>query len=80
MTNSSFFPALGREPEFTTLKKREGGDAKKRCIDYIWYGRDKLELMGVLEVPDEEEIGSQRLPSFSFPSDHIDLFAKFNRV
>ena len=29
----------GVEPDFTTYKKRVGGNPKARCIDYIWYSK-----------------------------------------
>jgi hypothetical protein len=52
------FTALGgSEPKFTTYKKRAGGPAKIRCIDYIWFERERLELTSVLKLPTEDEIG-----------------------
>lgn len=61
-----------REPPYTTWKIREEGEVC-HTIDYIFYGGDDMEVEAVLDFPSEEEIGEDRVPSFSYPSDHFSL-------
>lgn len=65
------------EPEYTTWKIRPSGECCA-TLDYIWYSRDKLRVDAVLEMPTEEQIGPNRLPSFSYPSDHLSLVCDFS--
>lgn len=60
------------EPEYTTWKIRPSGECCT-TLDYIWYSRDTLSVDAVLDLPTEEQIGQNRLPSFSYPSDHLSL-------
>lgn len=60
------------EPEYTTWKIRPSGECCT-TLDYIWYSRDALSVDAVLDLPTEEQIGQNRLPSFSYPSDHLSL-------
>ncbi|CAJ1052950.1 nocturnin-like isoform X1 [Xyrichtys novacula] len=60
------------EPEYTTWKIRPTGECCS-TLDYIWYSQDSLRVDSVLDMPTEEQIGPNRLPSFSYPSDHLSL-------
>lgn len=65
------------EPDYTTWKIRPSGECCT-TLDYIWYSRDSLRVDAVLELPTEEQIGLNRLPSFSYPSDHLSLVCDFS--
>ncbi|XP_068445028.1 nocturnin [Clinocottus analis] len=65
------------EPEYTTWKIRPTGECCT-TLDYIWYSRDTLRVDKVLDMPTEEQIGPNRLPSFSYPSDHLSLVCDFS--
>ena len=65
------------EPEYTTWKIRSTGECCT-TLDYIWYSRDALRVDAVLDMPTEEQIGPNRLPSFSYPSDHLSLVCDFS--
>lgn len=60
------------EPAYTTWKIRPCGESRG-TLDYIWYSRDGLSVRSVLDIPTEEQIGPDRLPSFHYPSDHLSL-------
>lgn len=65
-----------QEPPYTTWKIRP---RREEChtIDYMWYTQEHLEPVALLRFPGEEEIGSERLPSWSYPSDHLSLVCDF---
>ncbi|KAM9314914.1 nocturnin isoform 2-T3 [Pholidichthys leucotaenia] len=65
------------EPEYTTWKIRPTGECCT-TLDYIWYSKDMLRVDAVLDMPTEEQIGPNRLPSFSYPSDHLSLVCDFS--
>lgn len=65
------------EPEYTTWKIRPSGECCT-TLDYIWYSQDTLRVDAVLDLPTEEQIGPSRLPSFSYPSDHLSLVCDFS--
>lgn len=60
------------EPAYTTWKIRLSGESCS-TLDYIWYTADSLRVEQVLDIPTEEQIGPERLPSYHYPSDHISL-------
>ncbi|XP_071511005.1 nocturnin-like isoform X1 [Diadema antillarum] len=64
------------EPPYTTWKIRS---RREEChtIDYLWYTREHLAPVALLRFPGEQEIGSGRLPSWSYPSDHLSLVCDF---
>jgi len=62
----------GGEPPYTTWKIREEGEVC-HTIDYVFCSRDRLAATSVLEFPSGEEIGPDRIPSMSYPSDHFSL-------
>ncbi|CAH0545835.1 unnamed protein product [Brassicogethes aeneus] len=72
--NNSNIGSAEREPPYTTWKIRDEGEIC-HTIDYIFYTKNNLEVESVLEFPTGEEIGENRIPSFSYPSDHFSLVA-----
>ncbi|XP_068913744.1 nocturnin isoform X5 [Tenebrio molitor] len=68
--------SAAREPPYTTWKIRDEGEVC-HTIDYVFYKKDSLEVEAVLELPTGEEIGEDRVPSFSYPSDHFSLVCDF---
>lgn len=60
------------EPSYTTWKIRPSGESRS-TLDYIWYSRDTLSVRSILDIPSEEQIGPDRLPSYHYPSDHLSL-------
>ena len=60
-------------PEKTTFKIRQSG---KECktLDYI-FTSPGLETISTLELPAEDQLGAELLPSKNFPSDHLSLLA-----
>lgn len=70
----------GEEPSYTTWKFRGNGTRikeYKRCIDYIWYTEDKVRVMAMTNIPSGDDLGAGRLPSLTYPSDHLSLAAEF---
>ncbi|XP_068177622.1 nocturnin isoform X2 [Antennarius striatus] len=65
------------EPYYTTWKIRPTGECCT-TLDYIWYSQEKLSVDALLDLPNEEQIGPNRLPSFSYPSDHLSLVCDFS--
>ncbi|KAM4603415.1 nocturnin [Polymixia lowei] len=65
------------EPEFTSWKIRSTGECCS-TLDYIWYTQNKLSVEAVLDMPTEEQIGPNRLPSYNYPSDHLSLVCDFS--
>lgn len=65
-----------REPPYTTWKIREEGEVC-HTIDYIFYTKNHLEVEAVLQLPSGDDIGTDRVPSFSYPSDHFSLVCDF---
>ncbi|XP_061581896.1 nocturnin isoform X2 [Cololabis saira] len=60
------------EPAYTTWKIRPTGESCS-TLDYIWYTRSALAVDSLLNIPTEEQIGPDRLPSYHYPSDHLSL-------
>lgn len=69
---SSAYAHDGKEPLYTTWKIREEGE-QCQTLDYIFYTKDKFQVDAVLDFPNGREIGETRLPSLSYPSDHLSL-------
>ena len=61
--------------KYTTWKVRESGE-QKHILDYIFHSSDTLETIETLDMPTEEQLGEDRVPSLTFPSDHLSLLAK----
>ncbi|XP_050442517.1 nocturnin-like [Adelges cooleyi] len=70
----SAYNTFNKEPEFTTLKIRNGREIK-RTIDYIFYTTKYLTVSGIVAMPRKKSIGKNRIPSFTYPSDHFSLVA-----
>lgn len=62
------------EPAYTTWKIRPSGESCN-TLDYIWYSQDAFAVETLLDLPSEEQIGPDRLPSYHYPSDHLSLLA-----
>ncbi|XP_023131802.2 nocturnin isoform X1 [Amphiprion ocellaris] len=60
------------EPAYTTWKIRPSGESCS-TLDYIWYTQEALSVESLLDIPTEEQIGPDRLPSYHYPSDHLSL-------
>ena len=72
---SAYKAVLGREPSYTTWKRR-GSVELKHCIDYVLH-TEHLGVGRVLLPPDERELGEGRLPDWRYPSDHVALAVEF---
>jgi len=57
--------------EYTTWKIRDTGEEKK-VHDYIFHS-PQLKTFSTLDMPTEDQVGEDRLPSLQFPSDHLSL-------
>ncbi|KAL5012850.1 hypothetical protein ScPMuIL_011401 [Solemya velum] len=65
-----------QEPPYTSWKIRGtfgGNNESCKTIDYMWLSRDKLLVRRILKLPTGEAIGENRLPSLTYPSDHLSL-------
>ena len=69
-------------PQYTTWKIRRakpenGGGETDICknIDYIWCSENVIAVSALLSIPTEQEIGKDRLPCHSYPSDHLAIAA-----
>lgn len=71
----------GVEPPYTTWKIREEGEVCQ-TLDYIFYTPQSLKVRSILQLPTGEDIGMDRVPSFSYPSDHFSLVCdlRFNET
>lgn len=69
------------EPQYTTWKVRGGPKGQNKesaqCIDYVWFTSNHLQPVALLKLPTEEDIEEGRLPSLSYPSDHLSLVVDF---
>ncbi|KAM4555148.1 nocturnin isoform 1-T1 [Odontesthes bonariensis] len=65
------------EPAYTSWKVRPCGESCS-TLDYIWYSQGALSVDRLLDIPTEEQIGPQRLPSYHYPSDHLSLLCDFS--
>eukprot|EP00450_Noctiluca_scintillans_P032992 CAMPEP_0194539628 /NCGR_PEP_ID=MMETSP0253-20130528/79631_1 /TAXON_ID=2966 /ORGANISM="Noctiluca scintillans" /LENGTH=274 /DNA_ID=CAMNT_0039385921 /DNA_START=174 /DNA_END=998 /DNA_ORIENTATION=- len=59
------------EPPYTTWKKRPEGEIR-RTIDFIFHS-SCFKVVALLEMPTEKDLPAERVPSFSYPSDHFAL-------
>ncbi|KAG5263653.1 hypothetical protein AALO_G00267170 [Alosa alosa] len=66
------------EPPYTSWKIRRSSGESRHTLDYIWYSSRRFCVNGVLELPNEEQIGPDRLPSYHYPSDHLSLVCDFS--
>jgi endonuclease/exonuclease/phosphatase (EEP) superfamily protein YafD len=63
------------EEHYTTFKVQS--NVVKRCIDYIFYTPESLNLERRLEIPSSDVIPYPHLPNIFHPSDHLHLIAEF---
>ncbi|KAF4693499.1 CCR4 carbon catabolite repression 4-like [Perkinsus olseni] len=68
----SAYPIGESEYRPTTHHQRKGKPVIRRHIDYIWFGGD-IRKLGYYELPETCPL----LPSMTYPSDHLQLFARF---
>lgn len=73
----SAYKVSGSEPPYTTWKIRLGEGEVMHTIDYIFYTKHKLTVTSILNMPLERDIGENRVPSMSYPSDHFSLISDF---
>ena len=59
--------------DYTSWKIRDTGE-EKQVLDYIFHSAD-LRTLRTLDVPSEEDLGEERLPSLAYASDHLSLVA-----
>ena len=60
--------------DYTTWKIRETGE-QKHILDYIFHS-PQLKMLSTLDMPTEQQVGEDRLPSLQFASDHLSLVAE----
>ncbi len=61
----------------TTIKIRDG-KWLRRGIDYVFFNERALEVAGLLELPENDEVIEEKgLPNEKFPSDHLSLVCDF---
>ena len=76
--HSVFDSLLGMEPAYTTWKKRKSFEqVSKKVEDYIFFHPDTFSCSSLLDLPSDDSIGSDLLPSNDYPSDHLSLVASF---
>jgi len=75
---SAYCEALKKEPDYTTWKKRKGGE-DKHTIDYIFFQKSKgVSLLSYLDIPDEKSVNKETLlPGWEYPSDHFSIMVTF---
>lgn len=73
----SAYKLSGAEPPFTSWKIRGGEGEIMQTIDYMFYTKYKLIVSSILNMPIESDIGENRVPSMSYPSDHFSLVSDF---
>ncbi|VVC28506.1 Hypothetical protein CINCED_3A022165 [Cinara cedri] len=73
----SAYKVSGLEPPYTSWKIRGGEGEVMHTIDYMFYSKNKLTVSSLLNMPIERDIGENRVPSMSYPSDHFSLVSDF---
>jgi len=75
---SAYKVLTGEEPDYTTWKKRKGGE-DKHTLDYLFFQKLKgVEVTSLLEIPTEQTINQEcLLPGWEYPSDHLAIMAMF---
>lgn len=74
----SAYKVSGSEPPYTSWKIREREGEVMHTIDYMFYTKHKLTVSSLLNMPVEKDIGENRVPSMSYPSDHFSLVSDFH--
>ncbi|GFS12082.1 nocturnin-like [Elysia marginata] len=74
----------GQEPPLTTCKvrgsKKGGQEESVHTIDYLFFSKDKFQCVRLLEMPLEEQLRPNFLPSYAYPSDHLSLAADLKLI
>lgn len=73
----SAYKLSGSEPLYTSWKIRGGEGEVMQTIDYMFYTKHKLTVSNILDMPKEIDIGENRVPSMTYPSDHFSLISDF---
>lgn len=79
LQSSYAFLRDGREPPYSTWKIRGDVDCCQN-LDYIFYTPDRLTVEGGVDAPTEEDLGPDRAPCRSYPSDHFSLICDFTFI
>lgn len=77
---SAYALAMGKEPNWTTWKRRQGRGKQgevSHTIDYVLISHD-IRCSRVLLPPADADIVDSRLPGWSYPSDHVALLAELS--
>lgn len=69
---SAYMKILGKEPLTSRFH-----DGVVRSVDYVWFSGNTLQVKGVMETVDEENIKGG-VPNAIFPSDHLSLKVVFS--
>ena len=75
---SAYAEVMGTEPSWTTWKKRSGNGKTgevSHTIDYVLIS-EQIECTRVLMPPADVDVVPERLPGWSYPSDHVALLAE----
>jgi endonuclease/exonuclease/phosphatase family metal-dependent hydrolase len=48
------------------------------AIDFVWFSPEHLEVVELLDLPDEEVLRADPLPNEVWPSDHLSLLVRFS--
>ncbi|ETO36211.1 hypothetical protein RFI_00849 [Reticulomyxa filosa] len=74
---SAYVKGQGKDPEFTTYKKRPEA-ADKHTIDYIFVKTDNWIVTELLQIKDQLEINADYsvIPNWNYPSDHFVIGCK----
>ncbi|XP_072036309.1 uncharacterized protein [Amphiura filiformis] len=68
-----------RPKSYRTEPENCGKEVFIAALDYIWYGSDRIQCDGVLEMIDESKIEQfHSNPNIVFPSDHLLMKAEFH--
>lgn len=73
----SAYKLSGAEPPYTSWKIRGGEGEVMHTIDYMFYTKHELTVGNILNMPIERDIGENRVPSLTYPSDHFSLVSDF---
>mmetsp|Transcript_36661 Transcript_36661/g.59095 ORF Transcript_36661/g.59095 Transcript_36661/m.59095 type:complete len:498 (+) Transcript_36661:84-1577(+) len=77
---SAYALAMGKEPNWTTWKKRTGRGKQgevSHTIDYVLISPE-IRCSRVLLPPADKDVVPERLPGWSYPSDHVALLAELS--
>ena len=73
---SAYSLFAGSEPKYTTCKIRKDSESC-HTIDYIFVS-DNVQVTGCLSIPEYDSLPKEKLPSWSYPSDHLSIGVDVN--